>query len=318
MDNEPIEWDSDTQTVSPLFNEDDAAEFLNDYFSEHEDYLGRIEDLPELPLHLHVQIYNIPAEFLPYGCSPDSRIRIRITNIVSTFHLGQSFSEQQYRWIARHGYNTELKLKELGRKQKCHNTGLKKKRRKAHPTKQFYSLVVRFRQRTAPHDNDFNPPLHNVTATIFKNGKVNLAGAETTKEVFKIANRLVKYINFAQSIGSRIAGENSEGYGICRLLQLRIRNINSVLKLPYEIRIERLHDDIELEPIIDTYFSKFVYEPVRFPAIRAKLNKTDERRQLSINIFSTGSIGIAGAVYIREIETCARFLQRLLRNYGIH
>ena len=211
---------------------------------------------------------------------------VKISNIVATFRLGQFFSERRLKWIARHGYNTEL-----------------------NPNK-FHSVIMRLRR---PCSCDGHTP-YTISALVFRNGKVMLSGARSTVEVSKMAGRISRYIQSALNEGAKLAAD-AHDYGKCQVKNLNIHNIVGSMTMPFRIHVEHLHNDITLSQKHTKIFKSSRFCTTVFPALRTKFILTNQSHTLAVNIFISGKVVMTGALNIEEITSCAQSISELLKSY---
>ena len=205
---------------------------------------------------------------------------LKITNIIATFNINQTFSKDQFRWIAANGLNTEL-----------------------HP-KRPHLIIIRLRR--------IDKKNYTISATLRRNGKVLLSGAKTNREIFHIARRITRYI-YAAIIKGDDSPVNSCDYEQYQVKNLQIRNIAATISMPFRIHIENLHKEIN-ENKYDMIFNSSLYEPTQFPALRTRFVLPNQR-YLSVHIFISGKIIISGARNNKEIILSSQFLQELLAHY---
>lgn len=141
----------------------------------------------------------------------------------------------------------------------------------------------------------------NVTATIFKNGKMNIAGGLNEKDLRRAANivsRRVRAACFKHLVS--VTNKNMRATGPI-LTDFRITNIVVKMKVKGKINFEKMIEDNK---------SKFTYEPELFPGIHYRLAPN-----IVATIFHTGKIYVTGFKDISSAENYCMRIEMLLSLY---
>lgn len=251
--------------------------------------------------------------------SPSASTEASIDNVVASFRLGQWFSPLRYSWLSLHGINTE------------------------YDSKKFHSLRMRLRFPASTITTTSQPRRRNqtVSALIFRNGKVVLCGAHSERTVHQAVQRVRRRVQFALDRGAvETRYIHHHRFPRCRIQLFRIHNMVGSMTLNFRVDMQRIHEEIALLGRHGDLFSRSLFCLSQFPAVRLKYRtrqlqraaaagpekkkkSNDEveeggvERHLSVSIFSSGKVIIAGALTGEQINQCAASLEIFISAFAI-